>query len=46
VLTLIATGLSNLETAAHLTLRLATVKTDIGRLLAKLHARDRGRQHR
>jgi DNA-binding NarL/FixJ family response regulator len=41
VLVLIAHGLSNLELAAHLHLSLATVKTHIGRLLAKLGARDR-----
>jgi len=41
VLVLIARGLSNLELAAHLHLSLATVKTHIGRLLAKLAARDR-----
>ncbi|MET0494641.1 MAG: response regulator transcription factor [Actinoplanes sp.] len=41
VLTLIAGGLSNTEIANHLRLSLATVKTHIGRLLAKLHARDR-----
>jgi DNA-binding NarL/FixJ family response regulator len=41
VLTLVAGGLSNQEIAAHLRLSLATVKTHIGRLLAKLHARDR-----
>ncbi|MGW0431500.1 response regulator [Micromonospora sp. NPDC003197] len=41
VLTLIAHGLSNHELAAHLHLSVATVKTHIGRLLAKLHARDR-----
>ena len=41
VLTLIAKGLSNQDLAAHLHLSQATVKTHIGRLLAKLHARDR-----
>jgi DNA-binding NarL/FixJ family response regulator len=41
VLALIAGGLSNTEIASHLRLSLATVKTHIGRLLAKLHARDR-----
>ncbi|WP_131741254.1 response regulator [Actinomadura roseirufa] len=41
VLTLIGTGLSNAEIAGHLHLSLATVKTYVGRLLAKLHARDR-----
>jgi DNA-binding NarL/FixJ family response regulator len=41
VLTLIARGLSNHELAARLQLSLATVKTYVGRLLAKLHARDR-----
>ncbi|NUR89780.1 MAG: response regulator transcription factor [Nonomuraea sp.] len=41
VLALIARGLSNTELAAHLHLSLATVKTHIGRLLAKLNARDR-----
>ena len=41
VLTLIAQGLSNAELADHLQLSVATVKTHIGNLLAKLHARDR-----
>lgn len=41
VLGLIARGLSNTELAEHLHLSLATVKTHIGRLLAKLRARDR-----
>jgi DNA-binding NarL/FixJ family response regulator len=41
VLTLIATGLSNVEISGHLRLSLATVKTHISRLLAKLQARDR-----
>ncbi|GAA2639917.1 response regulator transcription factor [Actinomadura fulvescens] len=41
VLTLIARGLSNAELAEHLQLSLATVKTHIGHLLAKLQARDR-----
>lgn len=41
VLTLVASGLSNAEIAQHLHLSQATVKTHIGRLLAKLAARDR-----
>lgn len=41
VLVLVARGLSNTEIANHLHLSLATVKTHIGRLLAKLDARDR-----
>ncbi|GAB2841945.1 response regulator transcription factor [Actinoallomurus bryophytorum] len=41
VLTLIARGLSNTDIAGQLHLSLATVKTYVGRLLAKLHARDR-----
>ncbi|MFB4318850.1 response regulator [Actinomadura sp. 21ATH] len=41
VLALVARGLSNTELAEHLHLSVATVKTHIGSLLAKLHARDR-----
>ncbi|GAA2810923.1 response regulator transcription factor [Crossiella cryophila] len=41
VLTLIARGRANDEIAIELHLSLATVKTYVGRLLAKLHARDR-----
>jgi DNA-binding NarL/FixJ family response regulator len=41
VLTLIGRGLSNTEIAAELTISLATVKTYVTRLLAKLDARDR-----
>jgi DNA-binding NarL/FixJ family response regulator len=41
VLTLVGRGLSNTELAAHLGLSLATVKTHIGRILAKLEVRDR-----
>jgi DNA-binding NarL/FixJ family response regulator len=41
VLALIAGGLSNAEIADHLHLSPATVKTHVGRLLAKLDARDR-----
>lgn len=41
VLTLIARGLSNSELATRLRLSPATVKAYVGRLLAKLHARDR-----
>ena len=40
-LTLIGRGLSNAEIAVHLQLSLATVKTHVGRILAKLDARDR-----
>ncbi|MFI6318743.1 response regulator [Nonomuraea sp. NPDC050556] len=41
VLTLIAHGLSNAELGDQLQVSAGTVKTHIGRLLAKLHARDR-----
>jgi DNA-binding NarL/FixJ family response regulator len=41
VLILIARGLSNTEISEYLHLSLATVKTYVGRLLSKLHARDR-----
>jgi DNA-binding NarL/FixJ family response regulator len=41
VLTLIASGLCNSEIEHHLHLSRGTVKTHIGRLLAKLEARDR-----
>ena len=41
VLALVATGLSNDEIAAALTISVKTVKTHIGHLLAKLAARDR-----
>jgi DNA-binding NarL/FixJ family response regulator len=41
VLTVIGRGLSNTEIAAALTISMGTVKTHIGNLLAKLHARDR-----
>jgi len=41
VLVLVAGGLSNTEIAEHLHLGLGTVKTHVGRLLAKLRARDR-----
>jgi DNA-binding NarL/FixJ family response regulator len=41
VLILIGRGMSNAEIAEHLHLTVGTVKTHIGRLLAKLHARDR-----
>jgi DNA-binding NarL/FixJ family response regulator len=41
VLTLVGRGMSNTEIAAHLYVTVATVKTYVGRLLAKLGARDR-----
>ena len=41
VLGLIATGLSNTEISAQLAMSVPTVKTHIGRILAKLAARDR-----
>ncbi|GIF03959.1 response regulator [Actinoplanes siamensis] len=41
VLTLIGRGLSNAEIAEHLALSLATVKTHVGRIIAKLEVRDR-----
>lgn len=41
MLTLIARGSSNVEIAGQLNLSLATVKTHVSRLLAKLEVRDR-----
>lgn len=41
VLALVARGMSNTEIANALTISVKTVKTHIGSLLAKLHARDR-----
>jgi len=41
ILILVARGLSNTDIATHLTLSQATVKSHVGRLLAKLNARDR-----
>ncbi len=43
VLTLIGSGLSNTEIAARLSISVATAKTYVTRLLAKLDARDRVR---
>ncbi|MFF3334801.1 response regulator [Streptomyces sp. NPDC002888] len=41
VLTLVAQGMSNTELAEHLVISVATAKTYVTRLLAKLNARDR-----
>ncbi|MDX3117042.1 MULTISPECIES: response regulator transcription factor [Streptomyces] len=41
VLTLVAQGMSNTELAEHLVISIATAKTYVTRLLAKLNARDR-----
>ncbi|WP_398927453.1 response regulator transcription factor [Streptomyces sp. Ag109_O5-1] len=41
VLVLIADGLSNTEISERLVISMPTVKTHVGSLLAKLHARDR-----
>jgi DNA-binding NarL/FixJ family response regulator len=41
ILTLIGRGLSNDEIARHLNISHATVRTHVGHLLSKLHARDR-----
>ena len=41
ILTLVATGRSNTDIAGQLTISVATVKTHVSRLLAKLQAHDR-----
>lgn len=41
MLLLVGRGLSNTEISAHLNISMATTKTHIGRLLAKVGARDR-----
>jgi DNA-binding NarL/FixJ family response regulator len=41
ILALVATGMSNLEMAEHLTISHATVKTHVSRSMTKLGARDR-----
>ena len=41
ILTLVATGRSNTDIAGQLTISVATVKTHVSRMLAKLQAHDR-----